>query len=304
VSTAFTPRAVRDMEPLIREIVRTSLDRLAVGDPIDVVEAISVPVSINVIAAMLGVPREDWDEFRRATDAFVAAIDAVPDSEEAKRMQAAIGEFLEYLDGQLALRRVEPRDDLMTAITLAEIDGERLSGPLQVQFCFNLLAAGNETTRNTISGATVAFAEHPDQWTKIVTDRALATKATEEILRWTTVFHSFVRTATRDTTIRGQRIRRGDFVAMFYPAANRDEDHWERADQFDVTRDPKPTHATFGVGPHFCLGAGLARLETRIVLEELAARFARVEITGDVVRLPSTVVDRYGHVPALLAPRD
>ena len=300
VSRAFTPRTVRDLEPLIRDIVRATLDGLPSGAPVDVVETVSVPVSINVIAAMLGVPRADWDHFRRATDAFVEAADAVPGTEAAARMQASVAEFLEYLDHQVAQRRAEPRDDLMTAIAMAELDGERLAPALQVQFCFNLLAAGNETTRNTLSAATVALAEHPDQWRMIVADRGVATSATEEVLRWTSVLHSFVRTATQDTVIGDQEIAAGDFVAMLYPSGNRDETQWERADEFDVTREPRPTHLTFGVGPHFCVGAGLARLEIRVVLEELSARFAELEPAGDGVRLPSTVVDRYATVPVML----
>jgi cytochrome P450 len=157
-------------------------------------------------------------------------------------------------------------------------------------FLNQLLVAGNETTRNTISGGLVELSQRPDQWARLREDPTLVPTAVEEILRWTTVVISFMRTATRDTEVGGQAVDAGDPVLMLYASANRDEAEFgPTADKFDVTRHPNH-HLAFGFGAHFCIGAALARLEIRILLEELLGRFAAIEPAGEVNRSPSDII--------------
>ena len=173
-----------------------------------------------------------------------------------------------------------PRDDLISVLAAAEVDGERLSDDELTMFLVQLLVAGNETSRNMLSGGLAALAEHPDQWQALRDDRRLVRLAVEELLRWTTPVVYFMRTATRDVEVRGARIGAGEPVVLLYASANRDDDEFgPSADRFDVARSPN-RHMAFGFGPHFCIGAALARLEGRVLLEELLDRFARVEPAG------------------------
>ncbi len=203
--------------------------------------------------------------------------------------------MVEYLLAAAADRRASPRSDIISELGAAEIDGDRLSDPELAMFLVQLLVAGNETTRNMVSGGLSQFAETPGEWaalrTRVVNSapRAVAI-ATEEMLRWTTPVVSFMRTTTRDTVVGEQEIPHGDPVLMLYASANRDEAVFgPSADRFDSARDPNP-HLAFGFGPHFCIGAALARLEGRVVLEELLARFGSVESAGPVERTASPVI--------------
>jgi cytochrome P450 len=204
---------------------------------------------------------------------------------------------------QLAERVQTPREDFMSTVAALEMNGEPLSEASQVQACFSVLAAGNETTRNTISGAMVAFARHPDQWEKLVADPSLSHGATEELLRWVTPVIHFGRRATEPVQIRDQKVAEGEFVVMLYGSGNRDEEVWPDADVFDITRSGADKHLSFGWGLHFCIGAALGRSETRIALEALAKRFSGWEIAGELTRHPSTLVNDYTHVPLVLSPR-
>jgi cytochrome P450 len=294
VSTQFTPRAVGDLEGRIREITEQALAAISPTDEIDLVDAITAPIPMLVIAELLGVPAEDHERFRRWSDAIMeAATELTPES----AVQAA--ELLGYFAEHLAMRREQPGDDLLSRLVLAEVDGERLSDAELLGFCMTLLVAGNETTRNLLSGGLQALHEHPEQRTAAAED---VPRAVEELLRWVTPIMLFARTATRDATIGARAINEGDFVVMLYVAANRDESVFgPSASELDVRRDPNP-HLGFGFGEHFCLGAGLARLEARIVLDEVLSRFPSYAVIGEPDRVPSTLLRGIAKLAVVLAP--
>jgi cytochrome P450 len=208
-------------------------------------------------------------------------------------------ELFGYFSEHLALRREQPGDDLISRLVTAEVDGERLTEWELLGFCMTLLVAGNETTRNLLSGALIALDENHDQRAIALTNPA---RTVEEMLRWVTPIMLFARTATRDVALGGRAIKEGDFVVMLYAAANRDDAVFgPTAGVVDVTRDPNP-HLAFGFGEHFCLGAGLARLEARVVLEEVLTRFPSYAITGEPDRVPSTLLRGVAKLPGVFAP--
>jgi cytochrome P450 len=302
VSRAFTPRRMTDLEPTVHSIVSELLDRLPEGEPVDFVEAVSVPLAVQVIAEFLGVPQQDWGDLRRWADSFMAYIGGglAESSPEARKAVEDITEMYGFFAQRLGERHRDPGDDLISSVAAMELDGERLPEASQVQICLSVLTAGNETTRNTISGSIVTFAEHRSQWEKLVADPSLAPAATEELLRWVSPVIHFGRRATRPLVIRDQQIAEGDFVVMLYPSANRDEDVWPDADTFDITRTGDQKHLSFGWGLHHCIGAALGRAQIRITLEGLTERFAGWEIASQVTRNPTTMVNDYKNVPIIL----
>jgi cytochrome P450 len=296
VTHAFTPRRVAALEPLMRGVVRKCLDEIEPGEAIDFVDRLSVPLPILVIGEMLGVPAADRADFRRWSDAVVEAAE----TNEADLFQA-IGEFFAYLQARIDERRRKPSDDLISVLIQAEVDGDRLGEGDILLFCQTLLVAGNETTRNLISGGALALIDHPEQKQKLVDDPSLVAPAVEEMLRWVTPVTSFARTAVRDCEMRGQRIAAGDYLVMLYASGNRDEEVWgPSAGQFDVTRGTDSTHLAFGFGQHMCLGANLARLEARVLFEELLARRPHFELAGEVERLRSTLINGVVRMPVVL----
>lgn len=279
VNRGFTPRMVRLLEPLIRETVEQSIDALAGKGRCDFVDDIAVPLPLIVIAEMLGIRHQDRDRFRRWSDTMIAAGGgrAEADPEIRKGASAAFVEYAAYLRDVFEDRRRTPREDLVSILVQAQdagtlaADEESLDNDELVMFMTLLLVAGNETTRNAIAGGMIALGEHPEERAKLLGDPGLIPSAVEEILRWVSPVICFYRTATGDTELRGQRIRAGERVLLIYPSANRDEDAFEDAHRFQVDRHPNP-HVAFGIGNHFCLGANLARLELRIMLEALLRR--------------------------------
>jgi cytochrome P450 len=199
-------------------------------------------------------------------------------------------------------REKHPKDDLVSHLMRAEVDGERLSRADFSAFFILLLVAGNETTRNLISGGMLALIEHPEQRRRLLDDRSLLPTAIEEMLRWVSPVNLFQRTATRDTEIHGQEIREGDKLVLFYASANRDEAHFPHAATFDVGRTPND-HVAFGIGPHFCLGANLARLEIRVMFEEILRRLPDIELAGRPERLRSYFINGIKRMPIRFAPR-
>ncbi|WP_156426397.1 cytochrome P450 [Nocardia jinanensis] len=302
VGTAFAPKLMVDLEPGVRSIVDKLLDRLPDGEPVDFVEAVSAPLAVQVIGEFLGIPEADWDDLRRWSDSFMAFIGGglVEGSPEAAQAAVDMQEMYGYLTQSLAERRQNPRSDLMSSVTKLVMDGEPLPEASQLAVCFSVLAAGNETTRNTLSGAMVAFAEDPGQWERLVADPSLAPGATEELLRWVSPVTHFGRRATEPVVIRDQEIAAGDFVVMLYGAANRDEDVWPDADTFDITRKDAHKHLSFGWGLHRCIGLALGRAEIRIAVEGLAERFAGWDLATEPVRNPSVLVHDYKTVPVVL----
>jgi cytochrome P450 len=213
-------------------------------------------------------------------------------------VRAAHAGIREYFARVLALRRREPRDDLVSLLIAGGLDDAEIQS-----FCWLLLVAGNETTRNLLALGTLALADHPAQLARLRADPQLLPRAIEEMLRWCSPVTHMARTATRDVELRGRKIRAGQCVVMLYGAANRDAEIFgPDAERFEIARHPNP-HLAFGSGEHFCLGAGLARLEARVFFEELLARFERIERAGPVQRMRAAMTPAVEHMPLRLAAR-
>ena len=284
-SYAFTPKAINQLEEQVQQIASDLFDRIPEGEELDFVDTVAAPLPMIMIALMLGVPLERLDDFRKWSDTFIEFADETTHGEPGfdERVNEIL-EFRNYFAEQLQDRIANPRDDLLTNLVEAEWEGQPLGLEDQLSMAQVLLIAGNETTRGLIAGAGQAMAEQPDQRRILVEEPERIAPAVEEFLRYVTPVTHMCRTALADAEIRGQQIRRGDFLCLLYPAANRDEAVWERADELDVTRHPDPAHLAFGFAEHFCLGASLARREARIVLTELLARFPNYEVVGDITR--------------------
>jgi cytochrome P450 len=299
----FTNTVVRGLEPMVRERTARLLDALAAqakgGDVVDVTHVLAVPLPIQLIASLLGLPEGDEDRLFRWSE---AAIPGATDWPEDERM-ALLGEMTIALLGLAAERRAEPRDDVVSMLAAYEEDGESLTDDELGMFLVQLLVAGNETTRHSISGALVALAEHPDQLDRLAADPGLVPTAVEEVLRWTTPVTSFLRTAVHDTTLAGTAVAAGDPLLLLYASANRDEAEFgPTAATFDVGRTPNH-HVALGHGPHFCLGAALARLELTVVLEGVVERWCRLRVAGPVTRSGSSVIAGIRSAPLTLEAR-
>ncbi len=276
----------RALEPLVRARALALIDKIESGTTVDIVQALSVPFPLLVISEILGVPETEW---RRCYEWSEAVIPGATDWPQERRDQL-MGDMVTYLVDATKQRRSAPRDDMLSDLATVTIDGDQLSDDELAMFLVQLLVAGNETTRNMISAGLVAFADAPGQWKRLAGDPGLVRSAVEEILRYTTPVIAFMRTATRDTVLGGQQVAEGEPVLLLFASADRDESVFgPDADMLDVARDPNP-HVAFGLGNHFCLGAALARLEGRVVLEELLRRFSSVERAGEVELSPSSVI--------------
>lgn len=303
VRPGFTQSVVRDLEDLVRTRTGKLLDELAAGAAggaaVDVVHDLAVPLPIQLIATLLGLPPGDEERLFRWSE---AAIPGATDWPEEERMEQLTEMTVELLT-LAAARRDDPRDDVVSMLAGYAEDGEQLSNDELGMFLIQLLVAGNETTRHSISGTFVAFADHPEQLDRLAADPGLVPSAVEEILRWTTPVTSFLRTAVEDTELSGVPIAGGDPVLLLYASANRDEAEFgPTADAFDVGRAPNH-HVALGFGPHFCLGAALARLEITAVVEGLLDRWSRIERAGEVVRSGSSVISGIRQAPLRLTPR-
>jgi cytochrome P450 len=298
VQPAFGPRQIRALEPVIRERTRRLLAALPFGEPFDVVPTVAEPLPLQMIGMLLGVDEADHDRFLQWSEAAIPGAVPLTPEEQARRM----AEMDDYLLAVAADRRRSPRDDVISALATAEVDGDRLTEAELAMFLVQLLVAGNETTRHMLSGGLRALAEHPEQWAALRADPALCGPAVEEMLRWTTPVISFMRTATRDTSLGGVEMAAGDPVVLLYASANRDETVFGTdADRFRIDRAPNPQIA-FGFGAHFCLGAALARLEGKVLLEELGLLAQRIQPAGDVVRTQSLVIAGITSSPLTLTP--
>jgi cytochrome P450 len=299
VSRAFTPRAVAALEPHLRELTAAVLDGVPLQDEVDFVEQVAVPLPLLVIAELLGMAEVEQRQFRVWSDETIKAADGL----EADL--GVVGEFVASMGEDIAAHRARPRDDILQRLVDAEVDGERLTDPELLVFCMSLLVAGNETTRNLISGGAIALHEHPEQRAWLAEDPAARVRdAVEELLRWVTPIKAFARTAVADVELGGKEIAAGDYLVMLYASGNRDTSAFgPTADVLDVSRTPDPAHVAFGFGAHVCLGASLARLEAQVLFEELLTRCPDYEITGEPQRLHSTLMNGIEGLPAVLAPR-
>lgn len=287
VSRLFTPRAIGGLEHRVRTVAREVLDAVpgATDGGFDFVEHVSSPFPVLVIAELLGIGDGDRADFRRWSDAMIES----PDNPGANLDD--IAQLWRFLGRHVRERHEQPRDDVVSVLVTTEIDGEPMSVPDAVGYCLALLVAGNETTRHLLSGSALALFEHPDQRRLLADEPTRIPEAVEECLRWVTPIQTFGRTATRDTEVGGHAIAAGDWVVMLYASANRDETVFgSTADRFDVTRPVDVSHVAFGFGEHLCLGAALARLEARVMLEELLARHPDYDVVGAPTWTRSTIV--------------
>ncbi len=300
VSRGFTPRMIAALEPHIRELTRAIVDQIAAKGNCDFVADVAAELPLLVIAEFLGLPEEDRRKVYDWSNRLIGFDDPEFQTQFTDGKLAAM-EVYAYASQLAEKRRREPGDDLVSVLLNGDIDGERLSEEDFTNFFLLLAVAGNETTRNLIAGGMLALIEHPEQRARLLADLSLLPSAVEEMLRWITPVLHFRRTALRDTEVRGQKIAKGDKVVMFYPSANRDEEVFPDPFRFDVGRTPND-HLAFGIGEHFCMGANLARLEIRLMFEELLTRLPDMELAGSVERLRSNFIGGVKRMPVRFTP--
>lgn len=297
-SKHFTPRVVKGLAEKVERLTRKTIDAAAAKEGGDFVADISAPITIAVIAEMLGVPESDWHLLFRWTNQIIA-----PEDPEFQRggsaestLEAARMEVFAYFDAMSKDRRAQPRDDIVSIVANGRVNGAPL-GPVELlSYYLLLVVAGNETTRNAMTGGMLAFLESPAQWRALQRDASLLDPAVEEVVRWITPVIQFCRTATRDTKLRDKVIRAGESACLLYPSANRDEEVFEDPDVFRIDRQPN-RHIGFGVGEHVCLGAHLARLELRTAFGMLRERLEHAELAGPVERARSSFVGGIKRAP-------
>jgi len=305
VNKSFTPRAVRALTGRIETAARAIVGDIAERGECDFVSAVAARLPLDVIAEMIGIPVADRCQVVDWCNRIVGWMDPELSAKRSDATQAAM-DMLQYASGLAEQKRRRPVDDLTTELVNAEIEhgGQtaKLSG-LEIGLFFLLLAiAGNETTRNLISRAMLAFIEHPDQWSKLRADPGLMDGAVEEMLRWVTPTMYFRRTATRDYELRGELIREGAKVTLWYISANRDEEKFDQPFTFDIQRWPNEHLAFGGGGPHFCFGSHLARIEIAALFRELALRIPEMRVNGEIRQLRSNFVNAIKEMPVQFDP--
>ena len=299
VNRGFTPRMINALGSRIREMVAKILEPALARRECDFVTDVAAELPLQVIAEMLGVPFEDRHRLFEWSNRMIGSRDPEYAVSEQMAQQAAIEMYM-YSNELAKKRREEPRDDIVTALLNADLSGDRLS-EMDFNVFFLLLAvAGNETTRNALSHGVDALIDHPVQYRMLSENAALIPSATEEILRWASPVMYFRRNVTRDTELRGQKIKAGEKVSIWYISANRDEEIFDAPFTFNIARTPNEHVAFGGGGAHFCLGASLARMEINILLEELTRRVKSIERIGEVKRLRSNFINGIKHLPVRL----
>jgi cytochrome P450 len=302
VQAAFTPKRALAHSARIREIVNLVYDRALKAHPdglVDLVQDVGIYVPAMAIGDMLGVPREDADKMVNWTNRTTGFEDprVAPTSEDTFE---ALAEVFAYVSAMVEQRREHPTDDLTTALIGAEVDGEHLEHEEILMFWFLLMVAGNDSTRATFTSGLLSLLHDPGQMALVRERPDLHESAVEEFVRYHPAFAYMRRTATCDTEVAGQAIAKGDKLLLWYVSSNRDGAAFEQADTFDVRRSPNKHQGFGGGGRHFCLGAGLARLEMKLWLEETLRRFPRLALAGEPTRLSSTFLNQYRTIPVAL----
>jgi len=295
----FTPRAIERRRPEVERIARELLAQMA-GDgetrEADFVADLAAPLTLSVLADMLGVPREDWERMFRWTNHIIGSSDPEFATQGANVAERARNELFQYFTVLAGRRREDPRDDIVSVLVRSEIDGAPMRALELLSYFALLVIAGNETTRNAASGGLQALIDNPGELAKLRENPGLIDTAVEEIVRWTSPVIQFCRTAVEDVEIHGRKVRRGDSLCLLYPSANRDETAFDDPDVFRVDRRRNP-HLGFGIGEHFCLGANLARLELRVIFRELSRRLEAIELAGPVDRMRSSFLGGVKRMP-------
>jgi cholest-4-en-3-one 26-monooxygenase len=300
VAPWFAPKEVATMETRIREIAEEVVDRASALGEVDFANEIALRFSVAVVLGELfGIPREDFARVIHWSDVIAAPKD--PEFPRSAGLDV-LAEMYEYGRAVFASRQREPKCDVFNALAHAKLRGENLSEKAFLRYFWSLVTGAFDTTASAIAGGMLAFIEHPEQYARLIENSALLPSAVEEILRWETPTIYFRRTTMVDTEIRGQEIKRGDRVIMCYASANRDEDAFINPTTFDIGRNPND-HLSFGRGPHFCLGASLARTEIRIIFEQIAKRRLWVSLRGKPRRAQSNFQNRIKCMPATISAR-
>jgi cytochrome P450 len=303
VSPRFTPRAIAAYEPEVRRICDEILDAVIERGECDFVVDVAAKVPTAAICEMLGIPAGYRDQMYSLGNAAIGSQD--PEYNQGRSPMEtgrnAQAEFFGYFAKLIDERRKYPGKDLISAFTIGEVEGAKLTD-LEILFnTFLLIIGGQETTRNAISGGMLALVNHPSERAKLAGDPGVMPTAIEEFLRWTTPVTHILRTARKDGELRGEKIREGDKVVVWNASVNRDEEVFPAADRFDVTRTPND-HLAFGHGEHFCIGAHLARLEMRVMIEQVIRRMPDLELAGQPERLRSNFVAGIKHMPVRFTP--
>ncbi len=301
VNKGFTPRMVNQLHDRINDATDRIIDSVIEQGRADFVTDMAAELPLVVIAELLGVPEEDRHRMFDWSNRMVGNEDPEYQTDGEVAQMAAM-ELYAYASGLFAAKRADPHADLMSVLTDVEIDGEKLSETELELFFLLLTVAGNETTRNLISGGMAAFFDNPDQWQLLREDRSLLPSAVEEMLRYVSPVMNFRRQATQDVVLGGQKIEADSKVVFFHVSANRDETVFDDPQRFDITRNPNPHLAFGGGGPHFCLGANLARMEIRVMFEHLLDRMPDITLDGEVQRLQSQFISGVKHIPVAFPP--
>jgi cholest-4-en-3-one 26-monooxygenase len=302
VNKGFTPRMVNQLHERINAAADTIIDAVIEKGSADFVTDIAAELPLVVIAELLGVPNEDRHRMFNWSNRMIGGEDPEYQTDDESVPQQAAMELYAYAAELFATKRIDPHEDLMSVLTQVEVDGEQLNSMELELFFLLLTVAGNETTRNLISGGMAAFFDHPDQWQMLRDDRSLLPSATEEMLRFVSPVMNFRRQTTAPFDLGGQHIGEDTKVVFFHISANRDETVFENPQTFDITRNPNP-HMAFGAGgPHFCLGANLARMEIRVMFEHLLDRMPDIALDGEVQRLQSAFISGVKHIPVSFPP--
>ena len=303
VNKGYTPRRVREREHEVRQACTDIIDAVCERGECDFVTDIAAWLPLIMIGNDLGVAPEDRAQLLEWSDAMLSALTGNPDALEPATI-AFVG-YTEYANAVIADRTANPKDDLMSVLCHAEVDGDRLDHQAIIDESLLILIGGDETTRHVISGGAYQLLANRDQWDRLQGDRELLPTALEEMLRWVSPIKNMNRTATTDVVLNGQQIREGDNVLLLYPSANRDEDVFPDAHRFDVGRTPND-HVAFGFGAHFCLGNSLARLELRVMFEELLDRLPDLELVGgeEPGYRAANFVSGYEHMPVRFTPTE
>ncbi|MFI0406314.1 cytochrome P450 [Actinomadura sp. 3N508] len=294
----FRPRAMRDLEPRIRELARRYVDRMAeAGGECDFAQEIAANFPLYVILSLLGLPESDFDRMLKLTQELFGGDDDEyrRGASEEEKLEVLL-DFFAYFQELTKERRKNPTGDLASAIANARVFGEPLNDFDTASYYVIVATAGHDTTSATITGGLHALIEHPDQLGRLREHPELMPLAVDEMIRWVTPVKEFMRTAVHDTELHGVQIREGDSLLLSYPSANRDEDVFDDPFRFDVGRDPNK-HLAFGFGVHYCLGAALARVELRAFFEELLPRLESIELAGEPVGIATTFVGGLKRLP-------
>ena len=276
VYKGLTPRRVREREPAIRRTARRLVDAVAEREEFDLIWDLAAWLPLNVIADDLGVAEADREQLLHWSDQLLSGLGSHDQEILNKQMLAAVG-YAEYARKVIEARRAQPTDDLMSILVHAEVDGDHLSDEEIISESLLILVGGDETTRHVISGGVYQLLLERSRWETLRADRSLLPSAIEEMLRWVSPIRNMARQATEDLELNGRHISKGEKLLLLYPSANRDESVFENPFQFDIRRKPNE-HVAFGFGPHFCLGAHLARLELTVILEELLDRLPTLKL--------------------------